>query len=231
MADHIKTMRTVHRIIIPHHFPRMNDPNVNYKRDLEKWMKGNFSTCSINLFVLDEVDKASHEIIDALEELFGRFRNATLTSSRVIVLLLSNTGSRYINNYVHDVIQDGGTWESITHDSIISDIETSSDNELKWYLSLHKKGLIHDIVPFLPLGKKHVAKCIEKDIEEKHETCANPDVVAQVMDELTFFPTENPYFSRSGCREVGFKVDLVINAIESGHTKMAMYRREKHSHE
>ena len=63
-----------------------------------------------------------------------------------------------------------------------------------------------------------LARCVEKDIETKHDTCANPHIVAEVLKELTFFPQENPVFSSAGCRKVGTKVDLVIDSIESKHS-------------
>ena len=182
---------------------------------LQNWVIGNLSSCAINLVIIDEIEKASDDVLQGIELLLEKFVKLRLNSTRVIVLLLSSSGGTQINKFLYHHISNALERESITSLDILKVLEAT---EAQWFLSLHARGLIKSIVPFLPLEKRHVARCVEKDIETKHDTCANPHIVAEVLKELTFFPQENPVFSSAGCRKVGTKVDLVIDSIESKHS-------------
>ena len=213
IGDHIRTKkRTVQKYIVPLHFP--DTSGLSYKRLLQDWIIGNFSSCAVNLVIIDEIEKAPNDVMEGIEGLLERFEKLRLNSTKIIVLLLSSSGGKEINKFLYNYISNDLKRESVTNLDILTALKST---EADWFLSLHERGLIESVVPFLPLEKRHVAKCIEEDIDNKHNTCASPHVVAKVLDELTFFPQNDPVFSSAGCRKVGSKVDFVVDSIESGH--------------
>lgn len=225
IGEHIRTKRrTVHEYIIPLHFPH-NAGDHSYVQLLQDWVLGNLSFCAINLVVIDEVEKATDNLRLGIENLLEKFDEMQLNSTRVIVLLLSSEGGIHINNLVYSHISGGGHRESLSSANVLEALKDK--DAIEWFLSLRSRGLIDDIVPFLPLEKRHVARCIEQDIEHKHSTCANPHVVQEVMDELAFFPPNGPLFSTAGCRKVGTKVDLVVDSFESRHSYYTATSHEK----
>ena len=221
LGDHIRTKkRTVHEYIIPLHFPHENTGQ-SYTQLVQNWVIGNLSSCAINLVIIDEMEKASNDVLQGIEMLMNKLNIIRLNSTRVIALLLSSSGGIHLNKFVYNYIANGGQRETLSSDML----KVLEGTDAQWYLSMQERGLIDSIVPFLPLEKRHVARCIEQDIEKKYDTCANPHIVAKVMKELTFFPSNDPVFSTAGCRKVGTKVDLVIDSVESRHS---YYTTNKH---
>ena len=182
---------------------------------MQQWVIGNLSSCTINLVIIDEIEKASSDVLQGIERLLETLEIIRLNSTRVIVMLLSSSGGIQMNKFVYSYVTNGGERDAIKSSDILNALEGT---DAEWYLSMHARGLIDSVVPFLPLEKRHVARCIEEDIEKKHDMCANPHIVAKVMGELTFFPSNDPLFAAAGCRKVGTKVDLVIDSIESRHS-------------
>ncbi len=214
LADHIRTKkRTVHKFIVPLHF-YANGPGASISQLVQEWMFRNLSSCAVNLIVVDELEQASDEVLQGLESVLERFTTLRLNSSRIIVVLISSSGGVQINKLVYDHIVAGESRETLK----VSDFSGAlSESQAQWYLTMKFRGFIDQVIPFLPLEKRHVAQCVEQDIENKFNTCANPHVVADVLDELTFFPSENPLLSSAGCRKVGTKVDLIMESKDLRH--------------
>jgi len=73
--------------------------------------------------------------------------------------------------------------------------------------------LISAHVPFLPLEKDHVKKCIRGEITSRGTTSEEiiEEVTQQVISELNFQPSkEQPIFSASGCKRIYEKVNLAL---------------------
>jgi len=68
-------------------------------------------------------------------------------------------------------------------------------------------------IPFLPLEKSHVIRCIREKITSrgiKSEKIIE-EVTQQVMSELAFKPSkEQPIYSASGCKQIYEKVNLAL---------------------
>ncbi|KAH9360593.1 hypothetical protein HPB48_008653 [Haemaphysalis longicornis] len=67
------------------------------------------------------------------------------------------------------------------------------------------------IVPFLPLTKADVKKCVLRELA-LHTPESRAGALAgradQLLQEFSFYPPENPVFSESGCKEVPIKLAL-----------------------
>lgn len=78
-----------------------------------------------------------------------------------------------------------------------------------WHSSLIESNVIDFFLPFLPLERRHVKLCIRDNLEEKgyHVT---EEILNKVANELLYYPAESKLFSKSGCKRVSQKVDVVI---------------------
>ena len=81
-----------------------------------------------------------------------------------------------------------------------------------WHSSLIEKNLISAFVPFLPLERHHVKQCIADDLQRKGHPVSEK-VKNEVADELQYFPAETKLYSKSGCKRVSEKVDLLLEEL------------------
>ncbi|PVD22225.1 hypothetical protein C0Q70_18031 [Pomacea canaliculata] len=116
------------------------------------------------------------------------------------------TGSD-INRQTFQAMLTGKERESVSADEFSPLFSSCSD---PWYKSFLSENLISASVPFLPLEKQHVVQCIRRDLVSK-KMSTQPDMVARVLNELTFVTLESGHqFSQTGCKRVFDKVNLVM---------------------
>jgi len=79
--------------------------------------------------------------------------------------------------------------------------------------SLIRSQLISAHIPFLPLERDHVIRCIREAITSRGTTSEKiiGEITQQVMSELNFGPSkEQPIFSTTGCKQINEKVNLAL---------------------
>merc|ERR1712098_93276 len=76
-------------------------------------------------------------------------------------------------------------------------------------------SLIDVYVPFLPLERKHVKLCVEKEARERNLSMTS-DQVSKVVDSLTYWPQETSLYSTTGCKRISNKLDLFQEDLEAG---------------
>lgn len=76
-----------------------------------------------------------------------------------------------------------------------------------------EKNLITAFVPFLPLERRHVKQCVQDDLIAK-KLPVTTEIIDKVARELTYWPSDKQIFSKSGCRKVKGKVDLVMVTLD-----------------
>lgn len=59
------------------------------------------------------------------------------------------------------------------------------------------------------MERKHVKMCVRDDLKRKG-LAVTEEILSKVTDELQYFPAHEKLFSKSGCKRVSQKVDLVI---------------------
>jgi hypothetical protein len=76
-----------------------------------------------------------------------------------------------------------------------------------WHSTLIDHNLISAFIPFLPMERQHVIKCIEDDMKLKN---LQPDrqFMDKVADELRYMPHDVMLFSTTGCKRVAEKVNF-----------------------
>jgi hypothetical protein len=78
------------------------------------------------------------------------------------------------------------------------------------YSALIASNLVSAFVPFLPLERRHVRKCVMDDVESKQLEFTDAQVNA-IVDELEYSPESTPLFSVPGCKRVTEKVNLYMS--------------------
>lgn len=213
IGEHLRS-GTTNKIICPHHFPHRDE---NYINNLRSMILPKFSYCTLNLFIIDEIDKAPENVIQGLYDILTMIRSPEydihLDHAKVVILMLSNTGATEINRKVFEArYYEKRDRESITYEelhTVFFDKENLDTEHFSWFKRLHEGGLIDTVVPFLPMEKEHVRMCIKKDMVDKGIEPTENSVYG-VLDQMAFFP-EVPLFSKWGCRKVPAKVDLSGN--------------------
>lgn len=195
---------SVHKIILPLHYPH-SDESERYSQELNRTIMNKVRPCSKQLFVIDDLDKASWDVVPALRTVLEEVNKKKLSHSSVVFVLLSSTGSTDINLYTLRWLSSGGDRHAMSHD-ILKEVLLAHDS---WHSHFYNEGLITDLVPFLPLEKQHVQQCVVQDLKDKGKEVKD-SLVEEVANDLTYFPRENPLFSTSGCRKVTSVVDIKI---------------------
>ncbi|XP_033730899.1 torsin-1B-like [Pecten maximus] len=197
----------VNTFLVPLHFPHRSQDQ-EYQALIPQWIKANISLCNMNVFIFDEMDKASDSVIQGLQTALTEIKNSNLTT-RVwtLFILLSNSRGSDINNYLFTQLENGRERENLTQEEFIPTL--TSDTEGSWYASLLEEGLITHTVPFLPLTETHVKSCIIRDLYLKNMV-PNKETIEKILGELPFNqPGEKgDRYSTTGCKRVSSKVDL-----------------------
>ncbi len=201
----------VHLFVSTLHFPHASKIDL-YKDQLTQWIQGNVSKCERSMFIFDEMDKMPSGLIDTIKPFIDYYPSINWINYRKsIFIFLSNTAGNDITLKTLQHWESGKPREQITLKEMeqVIDISAFNENGGLWHSSLIEKNLISAFVPFLPLERQHVKLCVEDDLLAKGHT-PQKDIVSKVADELLYFPSETKLFSKSGCKRVSQKVDLII---------------------
>lgn len=197
--------------LVPLHFPHATNDET-YKESVQLWVRGNITLCYVNMFVFDEMDKASPGLLDGLLEVMKDIRTIEMQKTWIIFIFLSNSRGHQINNFLFSKMREGRDRNELTFNdiySVLTDVESEKPGE--WYHEFSEHGLIDTFVPFLPLNKHHVHQCIEKDLMKKGRQ-PTPDLIETISDEMHYIqPVKDmDHFSLTGCKRVSDKVDIHI---------------------
>lgn len=201
----------VNLIISTHEFPHKDEVKT-YKTLLKRWIVGNVTKCPRSLFIFDEMDKMPEGLVDVLKPFLDHYPEVDGVDFRKsIFLFLSNTGSKVINSETLENWRNGKSRKDITIKQMDNIINLGAFNEKGgfWHTSLIDKHLIDYFVPFLPLERSHIKECARVDLIAKNHTY-DEDLLNKIADEMLYFPTDTKIFSKSGCKKVSSKVDLVV---------------------
>lgn len=75
--------------------------------------------------------------------------------------------------------------------------------------SIIQQRLITRFVPFLPLSRHHVERCVRSQLCSQG-LCSHDDIVEAVGGAMTYTPVQGHYFSSTGCKAVTAKINLFL---------------------
>lgn len=196
------------------HFPLASESE-KYKVILQNAIRDTVASCPKSVFVFDEVDKYPPGVLDAVkpyldynEHIDGYdYRNA-------VFIFLTNHGASAITDVTLQ-LWSGGThrdnYKSSNFEKVLK--HQAFNDEGGFYRSeLIRHHLIDHYVPFLPLEKEHVEKCIlvELRYHQGHLLLDANSVVTEVMDEILFGPKDVDLYAVSGCKLISEKIAVIV---------------------
>ena len=198
--------------LVPLHF--IHEDFANHKANAKQWILGNVTKCGINVFIIDEMDKASEGLIEGVIDVVEELKSKKQESDRdvrpvTLFIFLSNSKAGQINQYLISQLEIGHDRKKVTTNEFQL---LFSESQFEWYHKLYVKDLIDVYVPFLPLEEQHVRQCIVRDFENKG---VNPSeqMIENVLKELSFLDMgeKKGKLSMTGCKRVQDKVDLHVD--------------------
>ncbi|WAQ97943.1 TOR1B-like protein [Mya arenaria] len=168
--------------------------------------------CPQSLFIFDEMDKMPSGIMDVVKPYLEYNQPVDGTDYRhSVFLFLSNMGGNQITNALLDHIQNGKERYTLNFRNLEEIVRLP---HALMNSDLVRSSLITAFIPFLPLERRHVEKCIRDGLFAKghyqYGFQIDQDVVKQTADELTYFPEDTRLFSTTGCKRVYEKIDLIM---------------------
>lgn len=198
----------VHFISSTHHFP--DKENIKqYKDLLAKLIVDGVKQCGRSLFIFDEVDKMPEGLIDRISPYMDCNDNIDGVDYRkAIFVFLSKDGTPKLNLKTLDY--KGLDRKLLELKDMEHLIQTNANSDGFSKSSLFSDHLITAHIPFLPLEDKHVKDCIRDQLRTKNYDVTDEDIKT-IMQQLIFYPEDNPIFSTTGCKRVSDKIVLVMN--------------------
>uniref|UniRef100_H2Y5F7 Torsin-1A C-terminal domain-containing protein n=1 Tax=Ciona savignyi TaxID=51511 RepID=H2Y5F7_CIOSA len=186
----------------------------HYKDQLQIWLHGNVTKCGKSIFIFDEMDHMPEGLVDAVKPYLGNNPSIHGVDYRkCIFIFLSNTGGKEINKKCLETWRSGYSRSTIKLSDMQELLERVAFNDKSGFRlsGIVEKNLIDHFVPFFPLEREHVEKCIKDEIKKlnlKRQILSSE--VNEIMDELQWIPTDLRLYSKSGCKRIAQKVGLVL---------------------
>lgn len=134
-----------------------------YKKIIFNTVKEGLSACQKSLFIFDEVEMMPPGIFEFITSILDF--SSGMDSSQAVFLFLSNTAGIQISDHLGVLIKRGKLREETKlsdYERILEKTAFNADGGLK-ESSLIKAHVIDHFIPFLPLEKYHVHKCVEAE--------------------------------------------------------------------
>ncbi|XP_071088963.1 torsin-1A-like [Haliotis cracherodii] len=205
IAQHLyrKGLRSqfVHLISAAREFP--HEERVPYYKDrLRAWIEFNIARCPRSIFIFAEMNKMPPGLIDTIAPYLDSYYTVGGVNYRkAIYIFLSTTAGDEITQYAFQHWWNGYPRKDISPTDVINIIfrtATSTKNEL-WNSEMVYRPMITAYIPFLPLEKSHVRRCIEDRMVARGYLVTD-DTVESVMKEILFWPEREQVFSVIGCK-------------------------------
>lgn len=193
-------------------FPRA-DLVSYYKERINQEVRRQLNNCPRSLFIFDEVDKMPSGVFDTLASLvdYNAFADGT-DNTKAIFIFLSNTAGKHIADHLGDLMKGG----KLREDTRLSDFEQllkkaayNLDGGLK-KTALIDSHVIDHFIPFLPMEKAHVIKCLEAEFWRWNRT-PNKNIIADILSSSISFDRTHGMFAISGCKALEKKVAMAIS--------------------
>ncbi|KAG7485169.1 torsin-1A-like isoform X1 [Solea senegalensis] len=202
----------VHMFSTTVHFPHQSHL-LQYRSQLQQWIKGNITNCERSMFIFDEMDQMHPGLIDCITPYLDYHEKLDGVSYRkAIFIFLSNAGGDSIAQTALEFWKTGQSREEIK----LKDLETvlsSSvfNNEQSGFFksSLIDQSLVDFFVPLLPLEYKHVVQCAMAEMMARNMTPVK-HVAEMVAKDLNYYPKQERVFSDRGCKTVESRLDYYL---------------------
>nr|XP_039270378.1 torsin-1A-like [Styela clava] len=183
-----------------------------YKDQLHSWIYHNVSNCERSVFIFDEMDHMPEGMIDVLVPFLGHnLRIDGVNFRKSIFIFISNIGGDVLTQKAKGQWDSGKLREDLKLRDLQKPLEMSAYNLLSGLKGsdIIQKQLIDHFVPFLPLEKIHVRRCVEDEFKRAGVFNVSNEALDSVLDELDWWPEKDKLYSKSGCTKVTHKTRLI----------------------
>uniref|UniRef100_A0A4W4HC16 Torsin n=2 Tax=Electrophorus electricus TaxID=8005 RepID=A0A4W4HC16_ELEEL len=202
----------IHQYVPTLHFP-LADRVRQYRSELKRWVLGNLTACARSIFIFDEMEKMPPGVIDVLEPFLGPSHVVFQTNYRkAIYVFISTVGKEVINKVALESRQAERDREEIQPEELeeaIADAVYNNKNSGFYNSKIISEKRIAHFVPFLPLLRRHVERCAQRELCQRG-VCQRRDVATAVGGAMSYMPQVGQHFSSTGCKLVPAKVNLFL---------------------
>ncbi|KAH8235650.1 hypothetical protein KR032_004813 [Drosophila birchii] len=194
-------------------FPNANNVQI-YKERLSWEVRRHLSDCPRSLFIFDEVDKMPSGVFDTLASLadYNAFSDGT-DNTKAIFIFLSNTAGKHIADHLGNLMREG----KLRDDTRLGDFEKllkkaayNLDGGLK-QTALIDSHVIDHFIPFLPMEKAQVIKCLEAEFQ-RWDRRPDQSVIEDILKDSISYDRTHGMFAISGCKTLEKKVAMAIRS-------------------
>nr|BAN20607.1 torsin a [Riptortus pedestris] len=166
--------------------------------------------CDRAVFVFDEIEKMADGTFEILKSFLDFHKSVDKVDYRKsIFIFISNIGEDRINSLALSYWKKGINREDypLLEFSKVLEAAIYNENSGLKKTKIVKNYLIDLYLPFLPLEKRHVEKCIavEAHMSKVHLT---PNSVKTIIDSIEFLPAEEQIYSPKGCKNLASLVKI-----------------------
>lgn len=212
----------IHQFIPTLHFPSA-DRVLQYRSDLKRRVEKSLTACARSIFIFDEMEKMPPGVIDVLEPHLGPYHILFQTNYRkAIYIFISSAGEEIVNRIALESRRAGRDREEIQPDELedsIADAVYNNKNSGFYHSRIITEKLITRFVPFLPLLRRHVERCAQRELCQRGE-CQRKDVASAVGGAMNYTPNDSKYFSSTGCKLVPAKVNLFLWGLQENLSRI-----------
>ena len=171
---------------------------------LHRTIKSSLIRCPQTLFIFEDVNAMNSMVLDSLLPFVEAAPSREGVEFRkAIYILICNTAAPRITDYLTEKFILGRDRRSITREEmqrVISDkifIEAGAFKNSEFV----SREVVDAYIPFLPLEKNHVKKCILRAIEQRDY---EPDLsmVLGILDDIVWISNGVEMFAESGCKRI-----------------------------
>ncbi|CAC5399664.1 TOR1 [Mytilus coruscus] len=190
------------------------------KIKLRKLIEDKIKQCGQSIFIFDEADKLSPDILNILKPYLDHHEHIdNIDYRKAIFIFLSNTAGPLLNKHMIDFWRDGKTRDEINLkdlENIIANTAVNTAGSGYYKSDLISHHLITAFIPFLPIEKEHVVHCIKHHLVAKGHYDTPINKIEEIAQQLQFYPNEtDKMFSATGCKRVEEKVDFIMGEDQS----------------
>lgn len=188
------------------------------RSSLQDWLEPREADCDFRILIIDSLGGDTPcSLVSLLQDSIRSLVEGNLNKKHIVVmttdiaaLRIHDVSLKYQEGNKKDVLAIEHFSYPIKHSWEAIDEFLQQNSEEKCHFS----GFINILnltVPFLPLERRHIKHCAERDATNKGMILSDGQL-NWVADQVSYFPRSWPVFSESGCKLVSQKVDL-LNAV------------------
>ncbi|XP_065673239.1 torsin-1A-like [Hydra vulgaris] len=198
-----------HKIATKEYIDNTQHSLTKYKTELSDFIEKNSKLCERSLFIFEEFNSMPEGLADVLTHFLDYHDKVGDQDYRKhVFIFLSNVGAEMIiNNFVNHY-KNKKTRETIPLEDIAKLLPTIAYNSPGGFKDskIISKASIGFYVPFLPLERKHVKQCAEKELRNCNKE-VDSITMESVLNDMIYDP--NKYFSMQGCKTVQNRVAIL----------------------